>query len=78
MVEKRIRHGKAQGRVDWKRDGLPDAKFEVTGAKCDLRNEQQREKREESREKRAEGGEKTEERRWRKSAVGRYQRGAER
>ena len=55
MAEKR--DGEAQGRVDWKRDGLPDAKFEVTGAKCDLRNEQQREKREESRERR----EKTEE-----------------
>ena len=51
---RRARDGEAQGRVDWKRDGLPDAKFEVTGAKCDLRNEQQREKREESREKRQE------------------------
>ena len=33
---------------------MPDAKFEVTGAKCDLRNEQHREKREESRKKREE------------------------
>ena len=41
---------------------MPDAKFEVTGAKCDLRNEQQREKREESREKREERTEKIEER----------------
>ena len=40
--------------MDWKRNGWPDAKFEVTSAKCDLRNEQQREKREESREKRDE------------------------
>ena len=46
----------------WKRDRLPDAKFEVTGAKCDLRNEQQREKREESREKREARREKREER----------------
>ena len=46
------RDGEAQGRVDWKRNGWPDAKFEVTSAKCDLRNEQQREKREESRERR--------------------------
>ena len=40
------------GRVDWKRKGWPDAKFEGTSAKWDLRNEQQREKREESRERR--------------------------
>ena len=52
MVEKRVGHGKAQGRVDWKRDGWPDAKFAVTSAKCGLRTDQQREKREESREKR--------------------------
>ena len=32
-----------------------DAKFEVAGAQCDLRQEQQREKREDIREKRAEG-----------------------
>ena len=38
--------------MDWKRNVWPDAKFEVTSAKCDLRNEQQREKREESRERR--------------------------
>ena len=45
--------------MDWKLNGWPDAKFEVTSAKCDLRNEQQREKREESREreKREEGRE---------------------
>ena len=30
------RDGEAQGRVDWKRDGWPDAKFEGTSAKCDL------------------------------------------
>ena len=42
----------AQGRVDWKRNGWPDAKFDGTSAKWDLRNEQQREKREESRERR--------------------------
>ena len=47
--------------MDWKRDGWPDAKFEVTGAKCDLRNEQQREKTEESREKREARREKREE-----------------
>ena len=46
------RDGEAQGRVDWKRNGWPDAKFEGTSAKWDLRNEQQREKREESRERR--------------------------
>ena len=33
----------AQERNRW-----PDVKFEVTSAKCDLRNEQQREKREEN------------------------------
>ena len=38
--------------MDWKRNGWPDAKFEVTSANCDLGNEQQREKREESRERR--------------------------
>ena len=32
-----------------------DAKLEVAGAKCDLRQKQQREKREDIREKRAEG-----------------------
>ena len=48
----RSQNGEAQGRVDWKRNGWPDAKFEVRSAKCDLRNEQQREKREESRERR--------------------------
>ena len=48
----RSQNGEAQGRVDWKRDGWPDAKFEGTSAKWDLRNEQQREKREESRERR--------------------------
>ena len=52
MAEKR--DGEAQGRVDWKRNGWPDAKFEGTSAKWDLRNEQQREKREKRREKRGE------------------------
>ena len=56
---RRARDGEAQGREDWKRDGLPDAKVEVTGAKSDLRNEQQREQREESREKREERRQKT-------------------
>ena len=58
----RSQNGEAQGRVDWKRNGWPDARFEVTYAKCDLRNEQQREKREESREKKEERREKREER----------------
>ena len=49
MAEKR--DGEAQGRVDWKRNGRPDAKFEGTSAKWHLRNEQQREKKEESRER---------------------------
>ena len=48
----RSHNGEAQGKVDWKRDGWPDAKFEGTSAKWDLRKEQQREKREESRERR--------------------------
>ena len=61
MVEKRVGHGKAQGRVDWKRDGWPDAKFAVTSAKCGLRTDQQREKREESRQKREETREKRQE-----------------
>ena len=59
---RRARDGAAKGRGSWERIRWPDAKFEVTGAKCDLRNEQQREKREESREKRAEKREKREER----------------
>ena len=46
------RDGEAQDRVDWKRNGWPDAKIEVRSAKCVLRNEQQRETREERREKR--------------------------
>ena len=46
----RSQNGEAQGRVDWKRDGWPDAKFAVRSAKCDLRTDQQQEKREESRE----------------------------
>ena len=50
----------AKGRGSWERIRWPDAKFEVTSAKCDLRNEQQREKREESREKREERSEKRE------------------
>ena len=47
----RSQNGEAQDRVDWKRNGWHDAKIEGAGAKCDLRNEQQRAKREESREK---------------------------
>ena len=46
------RDGEAQGRVDWKRNGWPYAKFEGTSAKWDLRIDQQREKREESRARR--------------------------
>ena len=49
---RRARDGEAQGRVDWKRDGWPDAKFAVRSAKCDLRTDQQQEKREESRARR--------------------------
>ena len=36
---RRARDGEAQGGVDWKRSRWPDAKFEVAGAKCDLRND---------------------------------------
>ena len=50
MAEKR--DGEAQGEVNWKRNGWPDAKFEGASAKWDLRNGQQPEKREESRERR--------------------------
>ena len=57
---RRAREGAAKGRGSWERIRWPDAKFEVTSAKCDLRNEQQREKREESREKREERSEKRE------------------
>ena len=57
----RSQNGEAQDRVDWKRNGWPDAKIEVRSAKCDLRNEQQRETREERREKREERREKREE-----------------
>ena len=57
---RRARDGAAKGRGSWERIRWPDAKFEVTSAKCDLRNEQQREKREESREKREERSEKRE------------------
>ena len=49
---RRARNGAVKGRGSWGRIRWPDAKFEVTSAKCDLRNEQQREKREESRERR--------------------------
>ena len=59
---RRARDGAAKGRGSWERIRWPDAKFEVTSAKSDLRNEQQREKREESREKREERREKREER----------------
>ena len=48
----RSQHGKAQGRVDWTRDGWPDAKFAVRSAKCALRTDQHQEKREESRARR--------------------------
>ena len=58
---RRARDG-AKGRGSWERVRWPDTKFEVTSAKSDLRNEQQREKREESREKREERREKREER----------------
>ena len=54
------RDGEAKGRVDWKRDGWPDAKFEGTSAKWDLRKEQQREKREESREREERRGKRAE------------------
>ena len=56
----RNNNGAAKGRGSWDRIRWPDAKFEVTSSKCDLRNEQQREKREESREKREERSEKRE------------------
>ena len=59
---RRARDGAAKGRGSWERIHWPDAKFEVTSANGDLRNEQQREKREESREKREERREKREER----------------
>ena len=59
---RRARDGAAQGRCSWGRSRWPDATIEGTGAKCDLRNEQQREKREESREKREARREKREER----------------
>ena len=32
----RSQKGEAEGRVDWKRHGWPDAKFEMASAKCDL------------------------------------------
>ena len=35
---RRARDGEAKGRVDWKVIRWPDAKFEMAGAKCDLRN----------------------------------------
>ena len=44
------RDGAAKGRGSWERIRWPDAKFEVTSAQCDLRNEQQREMRKERRE----------------------------
>ena len=59
---RRAREGAVKGRSSWGRRRWPDAKIEGAGAKCDLRNEQQREKREESREKREERREKREER----------------
>ena len=57
---RRAREDEAMGRARWKRIRWPDAEFEVTGAKCDLRNEQQREKREESRENKEERSERRE------------------
>ena len=54
MRKLRSQNGEAQDRVDWKRNGRPDAKIEVRSAKCDLGNEQQRETREGRREKREE------------------------
>ena len=54
---RRARDGEAKGPVDWKRSRWPDAKFEVTGAKCDLRKKPR-----EGRGKRAEKREKREER----------------
>ena len=66
MNNDRNNNDAAKGRGSWERIRWPDAKFEVTSAKCDLRNEQQREKREESREKREERREKSEERRERR------------
>ena len=36
---RRARGGVAQGRDSWKRIRWPDAKFDVTGAKCDLGKE---------------------------------------
>ena len=50
----RFQNAEAEGRVDWKRNGWPAATYEVTSAKSDLGNEQQREKREERREKQEE------------------------
>ena len=46
--------------MDWKRKGWPDAKFEGTSAKWDLRKEQQRENREESREREERRGKRAE------------------
>ena len=57
---RRAREGAAKGRSSWGRRRWPDAKIEGTGAKCDLRNERQREKREESRERREEREERRE------------------
>ena len=35
--EERDKHDyEAQGRVDWKQNGWPDAKFEVRSAKCEM------------------------------------------
>ena len=42
---RRARDGEAKGGADWQRSRWLDAKFEVRGGKCDLR-QQQREKRE--------------------------------
>ena len=59
---RRAMAGEAKGRVDWKRIRWPDAKFEVTGATCDLGREpyegrgnraEKREKKEARKEKQA-------------------------
>ena len=57
-----LNNSNSTDRVGWGRVRWPEAKFQVTSAKSDLGNEQQREKREESREKREERREKTEDR----------------
>ena len=50
----RSQNGEAQDRVDWKRNGWPDAKIEVRSAICEMSSSERRGKREERREKREE------------------------